>query len=160
MYAPSGARLKQWNLFTTDPNPAMQTQARKYAYDSQNRLVQAGEWTGLAYDKNNRLIRAEGFGLVDTLAHDAYGNNISSVSTGNVPGGMANFTFDSRFMLENRLPHMALNGGTLDCFSNSFGETYRMAPAVSDYDHTMMLAWDDLGRLSAAEQSWTWAIQR
>lgn len=143
VYDASGTLLKQWVVETNGAMP----QTWNYAYDSADRLIQAGEWTTLGYDLNNRLTSAVGFGFSSTLAYDAFGNNISSVSSGEVPNAMNNFTFSPE--PGNQLPSFGTNGGTSDVLEDPYGEITTVATGISTHQD-LGLSWDDLGRLAAA----------
>jgi RHS repeat-associated protein len=140
----SGVRLAQWNLFTAGPEAA---QVRKYAYDPAGRLVQAGEWTQLGYDLNDRLVSAEGYGVQQSLAYDAYDNNVSSVVAGDVPAGRVNFTFLPQ--IDNRFPNKTATGGLVDGAQNVHGEMLRLPDAVGA-GPALTLGWDGLGHLVEA----------
>jgi RHS repeat-associated protein len=140
----SGVRLAQWNLLTADPEVA---QVRKYAYDPAGRLVQAGEWTQLGYDLNDRLVSAEGYGVQQSLAYDAYDNNVSSVVAGDVPAGRVNFTFLPQ--VDNRFPNKTATGGLVDGAQNVHGEMLRLPDGVGA-GPALTLGWDGLGRLVEA----------
>jgi YD repeat-containing protein len=141
----SGSRVQEWDLGLVGSTP----QVRTYAYDGAGRLTRAGEWDSLAYDPNGRLLRAAGFGLANVLAHDAYGNNTSSVTTSpvQVPVAFNNFTFDP--LADNHLPGRSANGGLTRIDENNFGELTHLGTGISS-EGALALAWDDLGRLASA----------
>jgi RHS repeat-associated protein len=143
-YEASGTHLVQWAMTAQD---FMQSWA--YQYDDAGHLSQAGgqigEWSSLQYDPNSRLTLATGFGFTNTFSYDAFDNNISSVSTGNVPPFLNNFTFGPE--PNNRILGLAANGGSTDVGWSEFGEMTQVATGIST-NKDLSFAWDDLGVLA------------
>jgi len=129
---PTGTRLKDWTIGTVGALP----QVRTYGYDSVGRLNQAEEWSSLQCDVNNRLAAATGFGLTGTFILDAFGNNISNVSTGTVPNALNNYTFNPE--VKSHIPGVAANGAIpdvnwTDANGSDYGEINQLATGISTY---------------------------
>jgi RHS repeat-associated protein len=151
----SGTRMTQWTIGTVGGTP----EARTYAYDAADRLTRAGEWDTLTYDTNSRLTRASGFGLENSLAHDAYNNNTSSVTTsaGIVPDSLNNFTFNP--IVDNHLPSLAANGAITQVSEDNFGEITNVGTAIGSQSPALSMTWDGLGRMTSTTIGATGAVE-
>jgi len=141
-----GTHLNQWNI---GHNNTLLDGTRFYQYDSAERLTMAGEWDKLKHDEQGRLLMANSSSLgIDTAhGHDAYGNNISHLATGNVPNGtMNNFTFNP--LPSNRLPGITANGALTGWTINGRGEATQIGTGTSSGQY-LSLGWDGFGRLRA-----------
>ncbi len=141
-----GTHLDQWNI---GYNNSLLDGTRFYQYDSAERLTMAGDWDKLEHDEQGRLVTANSssLGINTTHGHDAYGNNISHLGTGNVPNGtMNNFAFNP--LPSNRLPGLASNGALTGWSVNGRGEATQIGTGMATNQY-LGLGWDGFGRLKA-----------
>jgi len=146
-----GLQLESWSV--TPLGGAAIT--RSYGYDGKHDLNRAdlttgGEWGTLVHDNLGRLTSATGFGLSNTLTHDAYSNNTASTSTGSVPSSFNAFTFNP--LADNRLPGLTSAGSLTGWSINARGEATSAGTAVGAVP-ALGFTWDGLGRLNAATVS-------
>lgn len=120
-----------------------------YAYDGNGNLIQGFGWSTLAHDQAGRLTSASGFGTNQTLVHDGFDNNTSSVAAP-TPYGWNNFTFNP--LADNRIPSLTTNGAISGWLANGHGEAIQMGTLVSA-SSILNLGWDGLGRLSSTNSS-------
>lgn len=141
-----GTHLDQWSI---GYNNSLLDGTRFYQYDSAERLKMAGDWDTLEHDEHGRLITANSssLGINTSHDHDAYGNNIIHLATGNVPNGtMNNFTFNP--LPSNLLPEVAANGALTGWSVNGHGEATQIGTGIATNQY-LNLGWDGLGRLKA-----------
>jgi RHS repeat-associated protein len=153
---PTGLQMAQWTL-TPYQSPAV---TQTYGYDFADRLTKAGDWDTLSYDANSRLIQANSgsLGVSNTLKHDAFNNNVSSVGD-----PLNNFTFDSSvapndLQSRNRLPRLAVNNGLTDATYTNYGEVAMIAPTI-DAQADLSMAWDELGRMISTTNGATGSLE-
>lgn len=141
-----GTHLDQWSI---GYNNSLLDGTRFYQYDSAERLTMAGDWDKLEHDEQGRLVTANSssLGINTTHGHDAYGNNINHLATGNVPNGaMNNFAFNS--LPSNRLPGLTANGALTGWSVNDRGEATQIGTGTATNQY-LGLGWDGFGRLKA-----------
>jgi len=148
-------RVSQWAFGPVNGTP----EVFPYSYDAANRLTRAGEWDTLTYDANSRLTHASGFGMENSLVHDAYNNNISSLttSTGFVPDSLNNFTFNP--IVDNHLPSLSSNGAITQVSEDNFGEITNVGTAIGSQSPALSMTWDSLGRMTSTTIGATGAVE-
>lgn len=148
-----GLHLNNWtvkyNATSTLSGP------RYYGYDAGERLTTAGEWS-ISPDASGRVLTAnsESLGINTTHSHDAYGNNISHLATGNgvpVPSTLNNFSFSPQ-------PSNGVPGGSTGWTINGMGEATQIGLETGS-NQGVALGWDGLGRLAAASATPSGVIQ-
>jgi RHS repeat-associated protein len=152
----NGTHLDSWTVF---PNGGP-SELKGYTRDENGNLSKASGWDPLKHDAAGRLTEATGFGLSETMVHDGYGNNISSVPNPNSPAQPSNlnhFTFtampDNKVPVQTTSPTVASTGWAY----RTNGEAISFGQGVGAAAPTVGLTWDGLGRLATAtSQGTTW----